>query len=103
MPACVARSDANYLQASHRLPFLFHRRGYTLASSPRSNSTGADVGDRLVLLLDNLSVTPSWGITTARELGGVAQTQCNAMSTALGALRCAKLAWARTARRKLCP
>lgn len=51
-------------------PCLFPpSRGYTLASSPRSSSTGATLDERMGLLLDNLSVTPSWGITTAREQG----------------------------------
>lgn len=42
-------------------------RGYTLASAHRSDTVGQGLDQRMVLLLDNLTVTPSWGITTARE------------------------------------
>ncbi|PRW57994.1 aquaporin-1 isoform X1 [Chlorella sorokiniana] len=45
------------------------QKGYTLASSPRSSSTGPGLDERMVLLLDNLAVTPSWGVNTALAFG----------------------------------
>lgn len=51
-------------------------RGYTLAASPRSISAGPGLDARMTLLLDNLAVTPSWGVNTARERAGRVRYRC---------------------------